>query len=212
MNKNINDKIVFLDKVILFLVDRFQEIDIVTQKEEWQHMKSFQINDNSWEHKFYHPKLDYVDIKDIDEQIYFNIDVVHFLRKATLQNDLELVKKLFFQIMKQHNNPNIGYYEESETNLTNAARYSNLDIIKFLVENGVSIHNEYESNIRAALNSGRYDVAEYFLETDSKINIKLILDYESDKHIASFINSWILSKELEQGIVNNKEAKFKLKI
>lgn len=213
MKSALKSKIQFLHKVNILLVDKFKEINVVTQESEWLHMKSFEVKEDTWEHKFYHPKLGYIDFKDINEKLVFNIDIVHFFRYSTLGDDLDLIKNLFSELMERHKNPNIGYYEDSEHNLTNAARHGNLEVIKFLVDNGVNIHVDYETNVIAALNSGKYDVVTYFLETDPKINQEVIFNNPHvTEEMINFIKKWNIYNELNAETSNSNKAEAKLKI
>jgi len=207
--KSINPK-----QIILFLIDKFNEINVSTHENDWEHIKDYEVNDDLWERKFFHPNLGYMEVTQSGEKLLYKIKILEVFRYVTKGDDLELVKKLFAALMTNNDNPNVqAYYEDSQHNLTNASRNGNLDIIKFLVKNGVHIHVENEVNIIAALNNHKYQVVEYFLETDPNINLEVVLnDRYIDENMARFIKNWQLLKELNTEVSTKDKAETKLKI
>jgi hypothetical protein len=209
-----NNKIVPSEKVIELLVDKFNAINIETKPNDWLHVKDYRVNMTFWERKFFHPSLGYMEVIEEDQELKFHIKLLQVFRYATQSDNLDLIKKLFNELVSQTENPNVqAYYEDSLYNLTNASRKGNLDVIKFLVENGVHIHVEGEANVIEALNSGNYEVVTYFLENDPNINQEVIFNSSQvTEEMVNFVKKWNLYKELDADVVNKNVFKKQLKI
>lgn len=197
-----------------FLINKFNEIGVDTKLDEWQHIKDYQIpNQNNWESKFFHQNLGYMDIKENNQILVFNIDTLAIFRYATQYDNIELIQILFNEVLKKSSNPNCGYYEDGEYNLTNAARYGQSKVIEFLVKNGVSIHVEDEVNVIAALLNEKYEVVQYFLETDPNINQEVIFkNNRVNENMINFIEKWNYYQELNKSIAQKPERENKVKL
>jgi hypothetical protein len=209
-----NNQITPTEKVIELLVEKFNDIDVQTHPTDWSHIKDYRVNMTFWERKFFHPSLGYMEVIEQDQELKFNVKILSVFRYATQSDDLELIKTLFNKLVTGTQNPNIqAYYEDSLYNLTNASRNGNMDVIKFLVENGVHIHVDGEANVIAALKNHKYEVVQYFLETDPKINLEVVLkDKSLEQNMVKFINNWQLYQVLNKEVDHKEKIETKLKI
>ncbi len=107
-------------------------------------------------------------------------------------------------------NPNATHYEDTEYNLTNACRFGQLEVVKYLVSKGVNISVESEINIIVALRHKYYDLAKFLLDTDKKINQEIVVK-NSNQDMINFLSNYNLYTELKQanklGEKNNKKIK-----
>jgi hypothetical protein len=202
-----------VEDAILFLVEKYKALNVITKADEWEYVNDYYINDTVCDHKLHHPKLGYMDVRRDNETLRFHIDVLRVFRHATSGDDLDLIKTLFAALMDKNDNPNICYYEDTEHNLTKASKNGNLRVIEFLVENGVSIHVDGEVNVIAALKNKHYDVVQYFLETDPNIDQNIIFkNKDIDEDMIRFIENWNLYKKLNCEVINNKNDRVKIKV
>lgn len=196
-----------------FLIDKFKEIEVVTNLNEWQYVRSYDVKDNHYEHKLHHNSLGYIDIKEEDKILIYNIKLLSLFRSVSRKDETKLTKHLFLMLLKQSGNPDLSYYEDDSTNLANVIRSGNIEVVKFLVENGVSISVENEFNIVTALLNEQYEIVQYLLETDKNIDKESLLNstyLNADKK--QFIKSYYLSIELDKDLHNKTNATAKNKI
>lgn len=202
-----------LDKVALFLIDKFKKMDIVTEFSDWQHMHTFG-EEKDYNHTFYHDSIGYHYVIESNETLNSVVNIIDLFRLVTaISDDLPLIKNLFAQLMKEHNNPNVGYELNNIHNLTSATMYGNLDIITYLVDNGMHIHVKNEANVITALKYEKYDVVTYFLEKDPNINQDVIFNSdEVNEEMINFIKKYNLHKKLNSNTSNKHAVETKCKI
>lgn len=203
-----------LPEIKSLLVEKFKEIGVITTSEDWNYFNCYhKPNTDDKEYKMFHTTFDYVDVQEYKGKLSYNLDILALFRKSIQADDIELVKTLFTALLKKHNNPNISYYEDTQHNLTNAARHGNLEIIEYLVENGVSISVPYEDNILAALKNNKYTVVQYFLEKEPNINQEIMFNDKSlDENMINFVKNWNLYKKLEEKVPNKNHNERKSKL
>lgn len=197
--------------IINFLIDKFKEINIVTVREEWSHIKNYEIEPGNMEIKFYHKDLGYLDVKEQNHNLFFTIPLLDIFRNVSKTDNLNLVKKLFSAMEENKISPNATHYEDTEYNLTSACRFGQLEVVKYLVSKGVNISVESEINIIVALKHKYYDLAKFLLDTDKKINQEIVVK-NSNQEMISFIDNYNLYTELTQSneLVENNNKKIKI--
>lgn len=206
-------------KALSHLIEKFKEIDIMTQESDWICVIENPIYESStwystkkFQFRYSNKELGFIDAYTHKEDISITLGILDMFRHASKSENFSLIKKLFNILIRESNNPNMGYYEEVETNLTGAIKTGNLEIVQYLVENGVSIHSEYEINTIVALKNKHYHIVEYFLDTDLRIDLKHVLrDDTLSSDMINFIQKWQLQRtmkvELEEKVITKKSVK-----
>lgn len=90
--------------------------------------------------------------------------------EAIHASDLDGLKELF----REHPEMIHYRYDDSDNWLSSAAGYSNLDVVKFLVDKGLDINfgGSYHKPIGVAISRGNYDIAVYLLKQGASLELK----------------------------------------
>lgn len=207
------------EKSLEILMKKFEDMNITTQKVDWSCVIESPVYEcqvwhstKKFDFRFFNSNLGFIDVQTHFNDVEISLNILNIFRHVSKGNDFVLIKALFEFLLKEDNNPNKGYYEDNETNLTGAIINGNLEIVKYLVEKGVSIHTDYEMNVIMALKHNHCHIAEYFLNTDPKIDINYILNDNSLSPIMkNFVNKWQLQRnmsiEMEEKIFFKKPLK-----